>query len=301
MRYASSEQLWAFIDHLNDGHLPSETHLYDGVMDVLLTALPDALQTQGSPHFEQLVRLQSTLPHTSTLEPMICLALDSQLPPIYPSGLNRPSTSITASLSQKRRQNGKGNRDVDIAQFLESSTWTSHTTRIVVDLLYLQPTVRPQVQVWLQKNAGTASLESLPGILLALVDSASSAEDLVSDGKEYMLTACARVLETVARRGQSQEVRETSACCIRQAALSIPSIRADLVGLALKECRSLKPGRITLGLLDVCNTLRECHGTYADELVIAVLGHSWTWATAAFSEEVVYGESYRMLDVIGEF
>lgn len=281
------------------------------MVDILLVTLPEALRhpdtAQHSDRLEQLVRLQSILPESSALEPMISLALSNQLPPIFPSVL-RPSlssgSSITTGLASRRyqsRHHPKGARTkIDISQFLSTSSGTDHTRQIVVNLLYLEPAVRQQVLSWVQKNYKTCSVEYLSGILLALVDSASSQEELVTENKTYLLTACTRLLKTMKGQYYPHSVLETSAACICQIVRDVVAARPDLLAMVLEECRLLKQGAINIGIIDITSTLLSYCGGNANALVQVVLDHAWSWAVGVFSQDSVGVNTHRMLTALGD-
>ncbi|THH28288.1 hypothetical protein EUX98_g5899 [Antrodiella citrinella] len=257
MRYMSTSQIWTFIDLASSGELLSNESPLEAVVDLLLSRLPEALrQSDAMQHpqrLEQLVRLQSILPNSNALEPILALAINAQIPPIYPTGLEHSSTetSITVALALSRQQNRRrakqSRNDLNISQFLSAASWTSHTRQIVVDLLYVQPTTRPQVLLWVRENVGTCSVDNLAAIVLALVDSASAPEDLV----------------------------------LR----NISSLRQGILDVVSAECRSLKSSAITLELLDITSTLHSACGEDANKLVQGILDHAWTWAVDTLSSQ----------------
>ncbi|TCD60981.1 hypothetical protein EIP91_009189 [Steccherinum ochraceum] len=303
IRYMSSSQMWKFVDFLSSGHVPADASLAKDIVALLLSQLPDALQNLEDAHgVNQLVKLQSVLPDSSALEPIISLALRSQLPPVYPSGLTQEDApSITAALaftrSRNRQRRSRSTGVVDISQFLSAASWTSHTRQIVVDVIYLQPTVRPQVLAWIQKSEKNVSADHLAGILLALVDSSSAPEELVGDGNQFLLSACAKLLEAVKSRSHWQTQR-SSAACICQIIRDLPSVRAEVLSLVSKDFRSFKRVALTAPILDITVAVQRYCGVAAEGTVETVLDHSWTWAVDAFSQEEVSIDSYQMLEAI---
>ncbi|KAH8086640.1 ribosome 60S biogenesis N-terminal-domain-containing protein, partial [Cristinia sonorae] len=305
LRYMNHNQLWSFIDFLGSGHsLPNEP-LLKAVTEVLVTALPEALaQSDAADHLQKLVRLQSVLQGSNGLEPMISLAINSQLPPIDPTGFKSSHSSgesITAALAFGRKHKGikKTHSAIDISPFLSTATWTTHTQRIVVDLLYTQSNARPQVLSWIRENVKTCSAENLATVLLAIVDSASSTEELAGEDTQFLLTACSRLFKAL-KEGQDRHVQKTSSASLCHLARNIPSIRSGLIRAAIKGCRSLKQGAISLAILQVAATLQSCCAIDAAELVQVVLDHSWTWAVDTLSQNEVSAETYGMLKVMGE-
>ena len=190
--------------------------------------------------------------------------------------------------------------EIDLNQFLSTASWTSHTERIVVDLIYLQSTVRPQALSWIEENVDTCPVEHLSGVLLALVDSAESPKDLVRQDDRYLLTACSRMFKAVKGHTPWLTAR-TSASCIRLIAQNIPSLRAGLLEMVLRECRALKQGSVNLVIIDVTSILYSCCSHPADELVRVILDHAWTWAVDTFSQNEVSLETYKILKSLGTF
>ena len=110
LRYMNAERVWAFVDALTSGRLPANLLSTNALVDVLQVVLPNALSqgaaTKGIGRLEQLVRLQSVLPTSQSLESIIALATSNHVPPIYPSGLSWHTSdkNITEILGSSRKR-----------------------------------------------------------------------------------------------------------------------------------------------------------------------------------------------------
>ena len=100
------------------------------------------------------------------------------------------------------------------------------------------------------------------------------------------------------RKSSLWPTTKASTACICQVIRNIPSLQSELLAILVKQCRSLKQGAITLGILEVAKIAQTCYGDDAKDFVAIIVDHAWTWAVDVFAQKELGEDANEMLNCL---
>ncbi|KII96154.1 hypothetical protein PLICRDRAFT_151289 [Plicaturopsis crispa FD-325 SS-3] len=252
----------------------------------IATAPESALRSR----LTRLLALRRVLPNSLVLENLIATALDAHLP-AYPDGQSllvnnlEPLQLYKISLrSEDRwsRQSHSTPEHLTIRAFLDQSSWSDSTARIISSMLYRQHFPADIFLEWLGTNECFAlTTRHLATTLLAFFDSNESLGDLRSEDCQCMNAHISRLVATIADSPSPRDLRVVCKDCVLSISQAIPSFRGQVAAHVKSAIDALPVETITLELVSLG---RRLHTTIPLGIeVILVLNQGLQWAVRYLS------------------
>ena len=271
-------QLLDLLDHFNDFQ-SSTGEKSPG--NVVLYTLASLASSEGLNELEfvrrlpQLVRMRNAR-NSLLLDLVIASVVESSLP-IYLEGLPVPSIQgnfaglLTRSGSRWRGHlSSKSWKDIDVEQFL-SQDMSEPTIRIVIGLLYRQPSVRFAVLRWIPMINPIMDMTRFLPLIHALFDVSSSIETNTLESEEAHWTSfLPRLTAIITDQNALPLLRSRSKYCLMKILLTSKAERSFL-GIVAMEVRLSLRGKPTTELLALAIWLERQFGSDANEVVSEVL------------------------------